>query len=86
MTMLCKKYLLLQNPKKWKPDDLIPRNRQIWQNILRLWLKKGSFNILHLHQDNHCVQNVTHKLKRNTRMILGILIHARYTPKNWKRS
>jgi hypothetical protein len=26
----------LQNPKKRKPDGL-----QIWQNLLRLWLKRG---------------------------------------------
>jgi hypothetical protein len=33
-TLLCKK-LLPRNPKKWKPDGLIPRNRSDWLNLLR---------------------------------------------------
>jgi hypothetical protein len=29
------KKLLLRNSKKWKPDGVIPRNGQIWHNLLR---------------------------------------------------
>jgi hypothetical protein len=39
-----KKNILLRNPKKWKPDGLIHRNRQIWQNLLRKAVaQKGLF-------------------------------------------
>jgi hypothetical protein len=36
-TFLCKKKLLLQNPKKQKPDGLNKAqwNRQVWQNLVR---------------------------------------------------
>jgi hypothetical protein len=40
MTLLHKK-LLLQNPKKWKPNGLIQdKSGRIFQG--KLWLKKGS--------------------------------------------
>jgi hypothetical protein len=44
-TLLCKNVLVfLLKLKKWKPDGLIPRNREIWQDLLRKAVaQKGMF-------------------------------------------
>jgi hypothetical protein len=42
-TLFCKKIIVV-NFKEMKTDDLIPRNKEIWQHLLRKALaKKGLF-------------------------------------------